>query len=105
MMLADFVEEPLKKGKDMLEGHVEDLAREASARGEILLEEAKKQGIALLAIAAQHGLQLLEEWKGVASDAAPLRARRRSRSRSGWAIGILAGAAVAGALLWLAIED
>jgi cysteine synthase len=103
-MLADLVEEPLKKGKDILQGHVDDLAREASERGELLLEEAKKQGIALLAIAAQHGLQLLEEWKGVASEVAPRAARRRSR-RTGWTVGLLAGAAVAGALLWLAIED
>lgn len=68
----------LRGGTEELTHSWEDLRGEALTRGEQLLEEAKRHGTALLALAAGRGIQLAREY-GV-----PLIASRRRRRRSGW---------------------
>jgi len=67
----------LRGGSEELAGTWEDLRGEALSRGEQLLDEAKRHGTALLALAAQRGMKLARDY------GMPLVAPRRRR-RSGW---------------------
>jgi hypothetical protein len=75
-------------GNDELAESWNDLRGEAVSRGEQLLEEAKRHGAALLALAANRGIRLAQEYGGT------LIAPRRRRRRSAWKW-ILAAAVVA----------
>lgn len=81
----------LKDGNEDLAESFGVLRDEAVVRGEALLEEAKRHGAALLALAAERGVALAKEY-GV-----PLVTGRRRRRRSGWKwiVGVAAVALIA----------
>jgi hypothetical protein len=84
----------LKDGNDDLSECWKDLRGEALSRGEELLDEAKRHGTALLALAAERGVRLAKDY-GV-----PILTGSRRRRRSGWKwlAGIAAVALIAAAV-------
>jgi hypothetical protein len=84
----------LKGGNEDLAESWDALRQEASSRGEQLLDEAKRHAAALLALAAERGVNIAREY-GV-----PLIAgsRRRRRSPWKWVIGAAAIAVIAASL-------
>ncbi|HKB71311.1 MAG TPA: hypothetical protein VKH46_10745 [Thermoanaerobaculia bacterium] len=92
--VLDEASQTLKDGNDDLAECWKDLRGEAFSRGEALLEEAKRHGAALLALAAGRGVRLAKEY-GV-----PLVTGGRRRRRSGWKwiVGIAAVAIIAAAV-------
>jgi len=82
----------LKEGNEDLAESWGDLREEAVSRGEQLLEEAKRHGAALLALAAERGVRLAKEY-GVPLVAGTRRRRRRSGWK--WVVGVAAIAVIA----------
>jgi hypothetical protein len=88
----------LKEGNEDLADSWSALRGEAVSRGEQLLDEAKRHGAALLALAAERGVNLAKEY-GV-----PLIAGRRRRRGSPWKW-VIGAAAIAVIALSLASRD
>jgi hypothetical protein len=84
----------LKDGNDDLAECWRDLRGEALSRGEDLLEEAKRHGAALLALAAERGVRLAKEYGLPALTGT----RRRRRSGWKWLFGVAAVALIAAAV-------
>ena len=82
----------LREGNGELAESWNDLRGEAVSRGEQLLEEAKRHGAALLALAADRGIRLAKEYGG--AFVAPR--RRRHRSAWKWIVAVAVVAIIAG---------
>ena len=92
--MIDEAREAIGRGKDVLTEHVSDIVDVAAKKGRVLAEQARRQSLSVLALAARHGSNLLEDWADIANRSIPKRRRNFGANVGKFLMGAAAIAAV-----------